>query len=79
MAVRSKKRKPAGDTVGANMVYFGIVGPRDRVPEVLWSERRWARQALAALAAPAGMRIARTFVTVQVVEAAPRRPPRAVS
>lgn len=74
-----KKKKPAGDVVAANMVYFGIVGPRDRIPEVLWSERRWAKQALAAVAKPDGMRIARTFVTVQIVEAAPRRPPRAVS
>lgn len=62
-----RKRKPAGEVVSVQMVYFGLKAPGERIPQVLWAERKYAAQALAAAKA-SGLRIVRTYVTIQIIE-----------
>lgn len=74
-----RKRKLAGDVVRETMVYFGIKAPDERIPQVLWADRKYAAHALASAKAPRGLRIVRTYVTVELVQGTTRRPARSVS
>ncbi len=76
-ARKQQRRKPTGDAVATDVVYFGIIRDGERVPEVLWASRPYAKAMLTAAADPKGLRIARTFVTVRIVEG-PRKPVRSV-
>ncbi len=75
MSARKQRKKPPGDVVATDVVYFGILRDGERIPEALWASRPFAKAALAAAADPKGLRIVRTFVTVQIVEGGPSRKP----
>lgn len=73
-----RKRKPTGEAVRLQMIYFGIKAPSERIPQILWAERKYAALALAAMNVT-GLRIVRTYVTIQIIEGPTRRSARAVS
>lgn len=73
-----RKRKPAGEVIETQMIFFGIKSPADRIPQILWAERKYAAAALAATTAK-GLRIVRTYVTIRIIEGPTRKPARAVS
>lgn len=68
--------KPAGDIIATDVVMWGLVDGDGRLPEFLAAKRAHAQIVLDSL--PESMReklsVARTYVTIQVLEGRQRRP-----